>query len=299
MLAILLKSATPARVNLYHSFPRGPKKDDPDFGLKVLESILKIGLLITPEERKAPKYKHLQEKLILQLRVCFTALRPEELAEHAKTFGTFSFEFAPAALRDFGVLPAFYLTTPLPDGSLLHEAGGEVLRSIVATKDMIRTMLEKRDGADEAEKDFVYRVYAGRPKDDEVELRELYFALQALLNLYYPTEDLKYNGLLGYYEQREWKIIPNFAHNREWHYPVVEGEARENLLKLNPGYFGRVLQTTGNPRIDDCLSFSKVGEKLLLEKANRLIVPDEVFDQAQKLVADNHFAFPVVKVTDV
>jgi hypothetical protein len=293
------RSARPSRVNLYHSFPRGPKKDDSAFGLKVLESILHVGLLITPEERRAPKYKHLQEKLILQRRVCFTALRPDELANHAKTFGRFSLEFGPAALRDFGVLPAFYLTTPLPDGSLLHEAGGEVLRSIVAIKDMIQTMLDKRDGADKAEQDFVYRVYVGRPRDDEVELRELYFAIQALLNLYYPTEDLKYNNLLGYYEQREWKIIPNFAHNREWHYPVVKGEARENLLKLNPDYFSRVLKTTGKPRIDACHSFFKVGEKLLLEKATRLVVPDEVTDKAQKLVTDSGLALPVIKMSDV
>ncbi len=132
----------------------------------------------------------------------------------------------------------------------------------------------------------------------KLELRELYWTLDALLNLYYPTEDLSYTILLGYYEQREWRITPNFSHNREWHYPRVEGGNRDKLLMLNQDFFGKKLETTGRPRIEDCLSFQNVAGKRLLDNAAALIVPDDVIDAAQKLVAQKGFGFTVVKASE-
>lgn len=281
-------------MNLYHTFPRGPKKHNPGYGLAVLESILDIGLLLTPEERTAPKFRDLKETKFLQHRVCFTALRREELPRHEKTFGSFSFEFNPANLREFGVLPAFYLSISLPNGELLHWAGASVLRSLVATRAMLDKMLKKRDGGTEEEKKLIYELHAGRPEsNNEVELRELDWALDAILNLYYPTEDLNHNSYLGYYEQREWRITPNFAKNREWHYPKVDGHPKENLRQLNPNFFDHHLDLINGPRINECRSFSKVGEKLLLEKASCLLVPEAVITDAKALVKKYGYQIPV------
>lgn len=281
-------------VNLYHSFPRGPRKDDSTYGLAVLESILDIGLLITPEEAKAPRCAQMSKKLFLQRRLCFTALNRKELPRHADTFGPFSFEFDPADLRDFGVLPAFYLSMGLPSGKLLHQAGGYVLRSIVAIKDMIKTMLDRRDGGTRAEKKLIYSIFSGRLQNKkEFELRHLFWALDAVLNLYYPTEDLERNSILGYYEQREWRITPNFSKNRKWHYPKVEREARENLLKLNPRFFKKALKTSKGRRIDYCYSFPTIGKRRLLDRTSCLFVPKEAVAQAKQLVKKHGYSFPV------
>ena len=63
-------------------------------------------------------------------------------------------------------------------------------------------------------------------------------------------------------------------------------------------FFNGKLETTGKPRIEAFHFFSMVGEKVLLEKATRLIVPDEAIDQAHKMVTDHHFTFPAVKMSD-
>ncbi len=123
------------------------------------------------------------------------------------------------------------------------------------------------------------------------------FSVQAALNLYYPTENLKYTDGLGYYQQREWKIVPNFAHNKTWHFPPVVGDVRQELLDLSPEYFGKVMRN-GKLRVDACAFFEKVGERWILGRAKRLIVPsdDGVRDQADALLKKYGFGIPVVKL---
>ena len=94
----------------YHSFPRKPNQRDHQLGIRILASILKRGLLITPEERIFPSYNNLQPRSFIQERVCFTALSRDEIPNHADTFGEFSLELNSNALRAFGALPALYLT---------------------------------------------------------------------------------------------------------------------------------------------------------------------------------------------
>jgi hypothetical protein len=53
-------------VNFYHSFPRFQNQGDHQYGLNVLDSILRIGLLITPELRIVAGYKNLGPIAYLQ-----------------------------------------------------------------------------------------------------------------------------------------------------------------------------------------------------------------------------------------
>ena len=196
--------------------------------------------------------------LFLQQRVCFTALERDELSEHSKYFGEFSFEFEPTNLRAFGVLPAFYLTAPLPNGEFIHGAGGWVLRSLVESAEVFSNLYDRKHRDD---KEFVNRVFPPGASDEPnaTSIEELMFSIQAVLNLYYPTEDLSHPEIreLGYYKQREWKIIPNFAINNRWIYPRVKDfpDVQTELLKLNPVFFEKPLFTTNKPRVEQCLMF--------------------------------------------
>lgn len=286
----------------YHSFPRSPNQGDHQYGLNVLDSILRIGLLITPEERKVAAYRNLPAAMYLQRRVCFTALESDKLADHARFFGEFAFEFNPDTLRELGALPAFYLTGTLQDGVLLHQAGENLLRLLLKAQEilwMVKGM--QRDGTTEM-KGLVDQSFPPRKENsNDAYLEEVPYALEALLNLYYPTDDYehKLGHNLGYYKQREWKVIPNFASNGQWQYNDVPPEEKKALLALNPGYFSRVLRPGNKPRIDLCQCFRGFAGESLLNRVKRLIVPDAVLAEAQQKVATTPYKFPVVPLSQV
>ena len=129
----------------------------------------------------------------------------------------------------------------------------------------------------------------------KITIQELHFTLQALLNLYYPTDDAKWTGPLHYYHQHEWKIIPNLTFDRTWHYKSLTPEQRSSLLQINPAFFGADIQ--GNPRVDYCSCFSDVGGKNVVDSMRRIIVPDDVLDDARKIIATRGRSIEVVPVT--
>jgi hypothetical protein len=122
-----------------------------------------------------------------------------------------------------------------------------------------------------------------------------------LLNLYYPTDDYqhKMGHDLGYYKQREWKVVPNFAANNSWQYPPVSDSEKAALLALNPGYFSKVLQPENKQRIDLCQCFQGFAGESLLNRVKRLIVPDGVLADAQQRVTASPYKFSVVPMSQV
>jgi hypothetical protein len=228
-----------------------------------------------------------------KLQLCHVSLLGFRPPGHSKHFGEFSFEFEPTNLRAFGVLPAFYLTAPLPAGKFIHGAGGWVLRLLVECREVFSELYERKHGDD---KEFVNRVFP--PGATSIE--ELMFSIQAVLNLYYPTEDLSHPQIreLGYYKQREWKIVPNFAINNQWIYPKVKEfpDVQAELLKLNPTFFEKPLFTTKAPRVEECLMFQSLQGVPIMNYANRLLVPREVVAIAATMVKDLGFGFPVEAV---
>ena len=104
----------------YHSFPRrGESDDDHVHGLAILSSVLRSGLLLTPE--LIPLREGLVDgtsseiAILQQKRICFTELAPSELAAHAETFGLFALEWELATLPAMGACPVFYV--PLVESS--------------------------------------------------------------------------------------------------------------------------------------------------------------------------------------
>ena len=282
----------------YHNFPRRPSQHDYRLGLGILSSILKRGLLLTPELAHAPRYGNLEPKIFIQQRVSFTALTPSELRQHADFFGEFSLEYDTSVLRSFGVLPALYLTPPIPGAPLLDPAGAATLRLLVQSRELFETLHRWRETGTEEQKALVNSLLPTVQSSSDVVIQELKYALQTLCNLYYPTENLDHVGLLHYYEQREWKIVPGFAIGGAWIYPELDDDAREELLSLNPRFFEFVLAPETR-RIDKCLTFPGVAGKNIVKAARRLLVPDSVVADAAKIVASSGLSISVEPFSNV
>lgn len=281
------------RAYFYHSFPR---HKDRHLGLKILRSILERGLLLTAESRPIAGCVGLRAKKFIQTRVCFTALTPDRVAGHSEKFGAFSFEFDVGTLREFGALPAFYLPGQLPGGEIFNDAGDEVARHLLAAHDVLRRLWKMHDDGTVAEKKLA-RAVLRRVKPEKKLIQELFFTLQTLLNLYYPTDDSKWTGPLGYYEQREWKITPNLSYDGTWHYQSLGPKDRAALIALNPIFFGKKIR--GKSRAALCYHFADVAGRNVVASARRIIVPDHFVSQARAIVRDTGHQIPVVATSRI
>jgi len=109
----------------------------------------------------------------------------------------------------------------------------------------------------------------------------------ALLNFFYPADDLKRDKTLEYYRQREWRIACCFAiHGKEvLHVPTPCQKKR--LLEIDPDFFGRKLQT--DLETGDALSYALIHPGLngrtLIEMVRRIFVPVDAVDRATDLLA--------------
>ena len=246
-------------------------------------------------------YKNLGPVPYMQQRVCFTALETDKLPEHAKFFGEFALEFDPDTLRELGALPAFYLAGTLQNGELLHDAGENILRLLIEAQKILWEFKRMQQNGTPEMKEFVDGVFPPTKNSSDACLEEVPFGIEALLILYYPTDDYQHKmGVdLGFYKQREWKVVPNFAANNSWQYPAVPDSEKAALLALNPGYFSEVLRPGNKQRIDFCQCFQGFAGESLLDRVKRLIVPDGALADAQQMVKASPYRFSVVPISQV
>ncbi|RXK53543.1 hypothetical protein ESB00_17790 [Oleiharenicola lentus] len=283
-----------AEIYLYHSFHRHYGKDaNRRISMGMLRSMLKRGLLMVDELQTAPAVGALPAATIRQKRICFTALEEVNVRAHQEVFGDFSLEFDAQVLRGFGAQPAAYLTTAIRGGELLHDAGDQVLRHLGSAYEALFKLWKLGESPDKdllaARGKVMSEIF---PHAHPVET--LAFAVETILNLYYPT-DLPTSSPLQFFRQREWKIVPNMAYKGVWHYPPLGDQAREELLKIAPIFF--MADFCGEPRVNHCSIFSEVGGRHLLHEARRLIVPDAYAAEARQVVKEEGDVIAVVPIS--
>lgn len=239
------------KMYFYHSFPRGDNiKLQSEKGLKILESMVKFGFLLKPEDppldwAKYIGFDKLGKKLIMrQKRICFTFIRPNELMDHKKKWGIFSIEFD-KELLNIGAMPMFYVpVTHKPDASVSH-------------------ILVQR----------LWNIILDKELKNKPEIKE---TVRSIFGLLYPTEyslkDPKFNN----YHLREWRITGNTANLLAWIYDFscqLEPEEKEQLK----GFFS-------NDELDEILKIREIGGRHVLSYARRIIVPDVVEDRAEYII---------------
>src|SRR5262249_48822897 len=84
--------------------------------LRVLQFILRFGLLLTPEpirfSRNPPTPPPPGDAVnVRQRRVCFSLMRRPEFKESSGTFGPMTLEFDPSHMRKLGAVPVIYVPT--------------------------------------------------------------------------------------------------------------------------------------------------------------------------------------------
>jgi hypothetical protein len=300
----------------YHSFPRRSRNHSIDVtaevekGLAILRSMKKMGLLLTPETIEWPVVLAdgaLSETWkVTQKRCSFTELAPAELSQHAQFFGDFALEFEIRALRTLGAIPVFYLPRP----SKTSNASEELATAFVAGIGEIDVLLDRL-------RRFEKLVRSNVNKDDKPPLtkdsrrtlctvggiEDLRFILtegiqpliglqatfRALSGFFYFTEDLKYTDLLGYYRQREWRILANMAEYGIALTRELDTCEKDSLLEIDPDFFSRQLtfRTGTFRRVDQCRLFKQMNGKPFIQHVRRVIVPEVAVAKAKDILNES------------
>lgn len=311
-----VSTATPTpEIFFYHSFPRHHKHDDAHrtLALSTLRSILKNGLLLTAEEFPQPENFPVVD--FVQRRTCFTALHPSALKRHFHIFGTFNIEFKLDILRAFGAQPAFYLAAPRTTVDLLNYAGAETAYHLFEAFQLLTNLWTLRDRSPVQIVTDYAKAYPNETPCDITKVSQLkaaaeiitghlwqkphafqhmVFGLETLLNLYYRTDEPS-SDPLRFFEQREWKITPNFSADKTWHYEPLTDVQKAELCAINPKFFDALVG--GRPRIDQCSYFARIGTRHIVQEASRLIVPDDFVDAVRVIVDEavtaGHLTMPL------
>jgi hypothetical protein len=287
----------------YHSFPQHKEKTgEVEKGLKILALMKKMGLLLTPDNIPWPDVRSdgsaSEGWTITQIRCCFTELGPNELAQHAEEFGHFALEFEVDVLPRLGAIPVFYLPRRSIGGAeqLATELVACVGNMQILVNRILRLEEEIRVNSNKNKSHSIIKNGDTRKAQSSVggaedllssltegmqPLSRVYAALKALSGFFYPTDDLSRTGLLGYYRQREWRILANIGLTRR-----LEADERECLLQLDRQFFTRELKFENgiHPGIDECRVFQQLDGKPIICHARRIIVPLCAVREAEEIL---------------
>jgi hypothetical protein len=300
----------------YHSFPRrgATLPIEIDKGCKILAAIRDFGLILVPEYIvwKQPTTDGTDRLFpILQKRVCFTELSPSELFQHAQKFGQFALEFEAATIRKLGAIPVFYLPQPLSasDGNALGVALLGIAMDVSAVIGRLAFLDQIFSSGGPVEDVIDFRAGfaqspagAGNYRLNSAEARNFlkafghavapWNALQsgmgALLNFFYPADDVPRDRLFDYYRQREWRIACAFAVNGVEVMRGLTQEEGNRLLEIDGDFFSRKIKTDLGDvgMLDATLVLPGFEGASLMTMVRRVIVPAEALDQAKAILAN-------------
>lgn len=261
--------------SLFHSFPRPKGRGDDDVikhGLAILRNTLDLGLILAPEVVTWEE-QHGDPTIILQRRICFTELTDTELPEHAKTFGPFALKFSVEKLRAAGAMPVIYAPQELVGhpASIIaqfcvkaasHTKG--VLESLEQLRCIVETLQTGAYEGHPVNKDAVLNLGNTTPEGKRLNestvrvsdvaalmtyigYRNIPFAesiamLSIYENMFYPTDNAHTDDMLGYYRQREWRLVDsNIQINGQPMTRALTSREREKLEAVDPAFWQRQL----------------------------------------------------------
>jgi hypothetical protein len=292
---------------LYHSFPRR-HKNETEKGLEILESIIKSGLLLTPEvfgfKEELTEGKFGEEITFFQKRVCFTEIKEAELIEHSKKFGCFTLEWDLETLNKAYINPVYYLPTDKNEKVWGGASGAiiarlceiqEVLTFIddlksqialdpqnIKVSDVKNGLVHFNNSDKKTLSDLLKHLERNRqPIDQQLA------ALQTLCTMFYPIENSEKGEELGYYYQREWRIFDGAVLNgrslteeltqeeMEW-LENFDKKFYSEIIRFHSGYYKRVLK---------CKYLRKIGNKPVIETVRRILVHKTIKESAINLLS--------------
>ena len=310
----------------YHSFPR-PRQGETHServsrGWAILRSMEELGLILAPEvvEWQTPVSLGTPSPIqVLQRRICFTELSPQELSQHSMRFGPFALEFQTIALRRIGALPVIYMPQVLSEQDHLALLGPFVVGHLGQIRGTLERLAQLGQFDDPA---YIQSLGAKFMADDcVVDLRNVdesgntvqvfqvpWKAIRDLLRfigfetaplnamtgvtsiaqaLFYPTDDDHHEQELGYYRQREWRVTADYYMNGSPRGRGLQDEEKELLLEVDRHFWRRNIHPSKPiPRVDEALALVQPTPTELLDKATRIIVPNEFYGEARQILGD-------------
>lgn len=303
----------------------------------ILELIRDFGLILTPEITTW-EYPHAdgsppRKMEMVQRRVCFTELSPNELSRHAEEFGRFALEFEIDALKRLHALPVFYIpkgdTSPLGQTLVIQLIDAMCVIDRMAKAKLI---LELPNVAHRVDFTFGFSngtkcfnivasemrrtidgiTYATTPPD------MFSLALEGVMNLFYfaDADSVYENSALKYYRQREWRIAGNIGYMGEDLMGMPSKALSDRLLALDAEFFGREFprngvtptnpslknRTVGDRLIDWVFVYQGIDERHIIGAVRRVIVPRGAIEPAKVILA-KHFKRsnppPVIAIEDL
>lgn len=278
----------------YHSFPRVNKRADETLddnnlrGFKVLESIVRNGLLITPEVLNLPFKLEEWQNPVVQHRCCFTLIERTKLNDHCRVFGSFSIEWNTYFLKKIGITPVFYL--PLFDfesDNHMELVSPKFLYRMLNYHEYARLHSEDIDSRIKQAQLVGDSISIGKYQSDKGFYDDMKGWFEGLKNMVYPIDHKRYTEENGYYMQREWKLPGNITYNNEWLTTEPTSAQQQELLSLNSTFFNKEIDYFGNmrKRVEISLFLKNIEGKHILDHANKIIVPKEYYVQVNELKA--------------
>lgn len=314
--------------HLVHSFPR-PKPGETESStlrraLAILALIRKIGLVLAPEvlDWDLRSIAAGSEKLqLLQRRLCLTEISPPELWQHSTVFGPIALAFDIEKMRGAGAMPAFYV----PQGAMnnaLSQIGTYCVLGAHHTKYVLERLQELKNFSDP---DFAAGHFQ-KPVDpnynltlrnsdsagnivatSDVPARQVQSVLKHVgfnnipfdhsigilsifLNMFCPTDNTHTGEHLGYYRQREWRVIAGDVrfNNRPLGRPLLDNEKAE-LLAIDRLFWERALTYSDhqNRRCDLALVYEPVIGWNAFEFVEAIYAPGHTLEQVREVVGDD------------
>lgn len=105
-------------------------------------------------------------------------------------------------------------------------------------------------------------------------IEQLHAFLRTFTQLFYPSENAKYNGPLAYYRQREWRLVAGFSSPAGGIMVELNPEEKKKISEIDSEYFGKMVkgQKGDVRRIDICQKL-KID---VLEEVSRIIIPKSI-----------------------
>jgi hypothetical protein len=319
-------TSTPTR-RFFHSFPRPKSGEDEDAtierGLAILGAMKKIGLVLAPEivEWDLGQITGGREELkLLQRRASFTELSDAELPPHTEVFGPISLSFDIGALREAGATPVMYIPQGLAS-SALSQIGTFCVRGAYHTRAVLRQLqdLQRTSNPKAAAATFgrpmhpdcnialtntdaagkvvaTYDVPAAHVQQvlNHVGYNNIPFdhstgILSVFINMFYPADNMHTGDELGYYRQREWRLIAgdvNF-NSQPMGRPLSSAEISE-LETIDPGFWTRQITYDGKgcTRSELALVYDPVPNWNFLDLVEAVVVPARAAERVKSIVGD-------------
>jgi Putative abortive phage resistance protein AbiGi, antitoxin len=312
----------------FHSFPRPKKGETEDATLarsiRILEFMMRVGLVLAPEvvnwDMRLVTQGAKQQLSILQRRVSFTELDMSELTQHSAAFGLFSLSFDIAKLRAAGATPVIYVPQATADSPLTlfasfcvngvhhtkyvlsqlqqlkelsdHGRLAEMLKEPVSPE--CKITLTNTDAVGGIAARYTIPVSAIRDILQYVGFNSIPFdhsnaVLGYFLNLFYPTDNAFKNDQLGYYRQREWRLIASDLGIKGR--PIarkLSGSEVTELEEIDPEFWRRELKedNAGHRRSALALVYDPLPGWELFNLVEEVLVPEHAVDRSRAVVGD-------------